>query len=192
MVQHFDHVLHHLTSAAIKEHVPPTAQHGGKRQRGLMEATVINFFKNGPELTLLLSSEKHHLKKERSEFGNLGHYRRSKDAIFWRSSSAIKASFSGAPVTPFQAPFRRVEVPFFGATTSAVQVLLLGVVQAPFKAHLSHHLSAVQAPLETPFFWAASRRSHAVLKHCRRLHGLDCIQQGCSPRGWRRERRCRC
>ncbi|RVW49123.1 hypothetical protein CK203_084444 [Vitis vinifera] len=44
MVQHFDHVLHHLTSAAIKEHVPPTAQHGGKRQRGLMEATVINFF----------------------------------------------------------------------------------------------------------------------------------------------------
>ncbi|RVX10561.1 Retrovirus-related Pol polyprotein from transposon TNT 1-94 [Vitis vinifera] len=76
MVQHFDHVLHHLTSAAIKEHVPPTAQHGGKRQRGLIEATVIN----------------------------------------------------------------------------AVQALLLGVVQAPFKAHLSHHLSAVQAPLETPFF----------------------------------------
>ena len=60
--------------------------------------------------------------------------------------------------TNFQAPFRRVEVPFFGATTSAVQALLLGVVQAPFKAHLSHHLSAVQAPLETPFFWAASRR----------------------------------
>ncbi|RVW18326.1 Retrovirus-related Pol polyprotein from transposon TNT 1-94 [Vitis vinifera] len=45
MVQHFDHVLHHLTSAAIKEHVPPTAQHGGKRQRGLMEATVIKFFR---------------------------------------------------------------------------------------------------------------------------------------------------
>ena len=45
MVQHFDHVLHHLTSATIKEHVPPTAQHGGKRQRGLMEATVIKFFR---------------------------------------------------------------------------------------------------------------------------------------------------
>ena len=45
MVQHFDHVLHHLTSTAIKEHVPPTAQHGGKRQRGLMEATVIKFFR---------------------------------------------------------------------------------------------------------------------------------------------------
>ncbi|RVW69504.1 hypothetical protein CK203_063816 [Vitis vinifera] len=45
MVQHFDHVFHHLTSATIKEHVPPTAQHGGKRQRGLMEATVINFFR---------------------------------------------------------------------------------------------------------------------------------------------------
>ncbi|RVW92737.1 Copia protein [Vitis vinifera] len=45
MVQHFDHVLHHLTSAAIKEHIPPTAQHGGKRQRGLMEATVIKFFR---------------------------------------------------------------------------------------------------------------------------------------------------
>ncbi|KAL6321146.1 hypothetical protein AAG906_012918 [Vitis piasezkii] len=142
MVQHFDHVFHHLTSATIKEHVPLIAQHGGKRQRGFMEA-IINW---------------HHSFIK-------GHYRRSKDAIF----AAI-----------------------FGATTSAVQALLLGVVQAPFKAHLSHHLSAVQAPLETPFFWAASRRSHAVLKHCRRLHGLDCIQQGCSPRGWRRERRCRC
>ena len=30
VVQHFDHILHHLTSAAVKEHVPPTAQHGGK------------------------------------------------------------------------------------------------------------------------------------------------------------------
>ena len=136
------------------------------------------------------------------------HTWRCSAAIFGAATSAIAApyqrQFSGALKchfldcnqrhcsTNFQAPFRRVEVPFFGATTSAVQALLLGVVQAPFKAHLSHHLSAVQAPLETPFFWAASRRSHAVLKHCRRLHGLDCIQQGCSPRGWRRERRCRC
>ena len=30
VVQHFDHVLHHLSSAAVKEHVPVTAQHGGK------------------------------------------------------------------------------------------------------------------------------------------------------------------
>ncbi|RVW58766.1 hypothetical protein CK203_114857 [Vitis vinifera] len=202
MVQHFDHVFHHLTSATIKEHVPPTAQHGGKRQRGLMEATVINFFRKWSRTHSAIifrktPSKKGEIRVWKSGFLKPttmagGHYRRSKDAIFWRSSSAIKASFSGAPVTPFQAPFRRVEVPFFGATTSAVQVLLLGVVQAPFKAHLSHHLSAVQAPLETPFFWAASRRSHAVLKHSRRLHGLDCIQQGCSPRGWRRERRCRC
>ena len=30
VVQHFDHVLHHLSSAAVKEHVPTTAPHGGK------------------------------------------------------------------------------------------------------------------------------------------------------------------
>ena len=30
VVQHFDHVLHHLSSAAVKKHVPTTAQHGGK------------------------------------------------------------------------------------------------------------------------------------------------------------------
>ncbi|RVW25895.1 Retrovirus-related Pol polyprotein from transposon TNT 1-94 [Vitis vinifera] len=163
MVQHFDHVLHHLTSAAIKEHVPPTAQHGGKRQRGLMEVTVINFFRKWSRTHSAIifrktPSKKREIRVWKSGFLKPttmagGHYRRSKDAIFWRSSSAIKASFSGAPVTPFQAPFRRVEVPFFGATTSAVQALLLGVVQAPFKAHLSHHLSAVQAPLETPFFF---------------------------------------
>ncbi|KAL6348727.1 hypothetical protein AAG906_019463 [Vitis piasezkii] len=149
-VQHFDHVLHHLTSAAIKEHVPPT----------------LNMMARGNRL----------------EFGNLGHYRRSKDAIFWRSSSAIKASFSGAPVTPFrlpfwdcnqrhcstnfQAPFRRVEVPF------------LGLQPAPFKRST---ISARSAPLKR-HFWAASRRRRRVEAR-RRLHGLDCNQQGCSPRG---------
>ncbi|RVW92399.1 Retrovirus-related Pol polyprotein from transposon TNT 1-94 [Vitis vinifera] len=66
----------------------------------------------------------------------------------WRCSAAI----FGAATSAIPAPFRRVEVPFFGAITSVVQALLLGVVQAPFKAHLSHHLSAVQAPLETPLF----------------------------------------
>ncbi|RVW79280.1 Copia protein [Vitis vinifera] len=30
VVQHFDHVLYHLSSAAVKEHVSATAQHGGK------------------------------------------------------------------------------------------------------------------------------------------------------------------
>ena len=63
MVQHFDHVLHHLTSAAIKEHVPPPAQHGGKRQRGLMEATVIKFFKKWSRTHSVIIFRKHHLKK---------------------------------------------------------------------------------------------------------------------------------
>ncbi|KAL6314081.1 hypothetical protein AAG906_011816 [Vitis piasezkii] len=70
MVQHFDHVLHHLTSA-IKEHVPPTAQHDGKRQRGLMEAIVIKFFEKWSRTHSVIIFEKHHLKR-RSKFGNLG------------------------------------------------------------------------------------------------------------------------
>ncbi|RVW58918.1 hypothetical protein CK203_106109 [Vitis vinifera] len=30
VVQHFDHVLHHLSSAVVKEHILATAQRGGK------------------------------------------------------------------------------------------------------------------------------------------------------------------
>ncbi|RVW72869.1 Retrovirus-related Pol polyprotein from transposon TNT 1-94 [Vitis vinifera] len=143
MVQHFDHVLHHLTSAAIKEHVPPTAQHGGKRQRGLMEATVIKFFKKWSRTHSVIIFRKHHLKK--------GETRVWKSGLLKPTTMAGAAIF-GAATSAIPAPFRRVEVPFFGAITSVVQALLLGVVQAPFKAHLSHHLSAVQAPLETPLF----------------------------------------
>ncbi|RVW92400.1 hypothetical protein CK203_032549 [Vitis vinifera] len=67
MVQHFDHVLHHLTSAAIKEHVPPTAQHGGKRQRGLMEATVIKFFQKMVPNSLCYYLQKTPSKKRRDQ-----------------------------------------------------------------------------------------------------------------------------
>ncbi|KAL6314297.1 hypothetical protein AAG906_018992 [Vitis piasezkii] len=38
---HFDHVLHHPSSAAIKEHVPKNRLCMVARQRGMMEATVI-------------------------------------------------------------------------------------------------------------------------------------------------------
>ncbi|RVW64596.1 hypothetical protein CK203_048530 [Vitis vinifera] len=41
VVQHFDHVLHHLSSTAVKEHVPATAYAWWQEQRGMMEATVI-------------------------------------------------------------------------------------------------------------------------------------------------------
>ena len=90
MVQHFDHVFHHLTSATIKEHVPPTAQHGGKRQRGLMEATVINFFIKWSRTHSAIIFRKTPSKIERSEFGNLGFW----NQLQWLEVSRLFLVFS--------------------------------------------------------------------------------------------------
>ncbi|KAL6314887.1 hypothetical protein AAG906_029104 [Vitis piasezkii] len=41
VVQHFDHVLHHPSSATVKEHIPAIAYAWWQKQRGMMEAMVI-------------------------------------------------------------------------------------------------------------------------------------------------------
>ena len=93
VVQHFDHVLHHPSSAAIKEHVPATCSCMVARATWYDGSHCYKDTKNGPELVcyILLSSEKIPSKKKREiKFGNLGFRNR----LQWLEVSRLFLVFS--------------------------------------------------------------------------------------------------
>ncbi|RVW57954.1 hypothetical protein CK203_114937 [Vitis vinifera] len=94
--KHFDHVLHHLSSTAVKEHVLATAQHGGKnnvafkntifrRSSGVVNAPFSGAISDALQAPYQ-ASVRHRLQ-----------------ASFRRSIG----SHSGAFQAPYQAPFKR-------------------------------------------------------------------------------------
>ena len=124
--------------------------------------------------------------------------------------------FSGAPAALLRRHFQAHQWLRFRCHFRCSSDPIPGAVQLPF---LGLQPAPIFRRVEVPFFWGYNqRRSSAVRRGwkspvrpcslvmlvagghswgssclwCRRLHGLNCIRPGCNPRGWRRERRCRC
>ncbi|RVW64274.1 Retrovirus-related Pol polyprotein from transposon TNT 1-94 [Vitis vinifera] len=243
---HFDHVLHHPSSAAVKEHVPATAHRKSnvafKRPRSGTTCSAIGSAFLGLQPTPFQAPYQPRSGTTCSAIGSafLGLQPAPFQAPYQPRSgtacSAIGSAFLGLQPTPFQAPyqprsgtacraigsaflglqpapFQALYQPCSGIVCSAIGSAFLGLQPTPFQVPCQPYsgtacraigsaifgaaTSAISGAIPTLFqasfasvkgaLWSAVQALFATAGSHQRLHGLNCIRQGCSPRGWWQE-----